>query len=178
MQVLPVCVSGVWSETYSSRLRAAFCKTGGCPSVRGVHGGRHSWASPSCQEVNRSQLIIPRREPRGFVLTEAGVAECHHPRALRPVQSGTTAGDHHEPSLCGVTVSIWWNRTDGRLQWVQSTSAALWVPECQPRQLAMVRHEGRKTESGSQAWSEQLWVVGAKEERVWGGEEQVPGVTW
>ena len=130
-------------------------------------------SSPSCQEANRSQLILPRREPRGFVLTEAGVTERHHPRELRPVQSGTTAGDHHEPSLCGVTVSKWWNSTDGRLQWVQSTSAALWLPECQPRQLA-----GRGTESGSKAWSEQLSVVGAKEERVWGGEEQVPGVTW
>ena len=178
MQVLPVCVSGVWGETYSPRLRAAFCKTGGCQSVRGVHGGRHSRASPSCQEANRSQLILPRREPRGLSSQRLVSLSATILERLRPVQSGTTAGDHHEPSLCGVTVSKWWNSTDGRLQWVQSTSAALWLPECQPRQLAMVRHGGRGTESGSKAWSEQLWVVGAKEERVWGGEEQVPGVTW
>ena len=106
------------------------------------------------------------------------MAECHHPRALRPVPSGTTAADHHEPSSCGGTVSKWWSSIDGRLQWVQSTSAALWLPECQPWRLAMVRHGGRGTESGSKAWSEQLWVEGAKEERVWGGGEQVPGVTW
>ena len=42
----------------------------------------------------------------------------------------------------------------------------------------MVRHDGKRKESGSKTWSEQLWVVGAKEERVWRAEEQVPGVAW
>ena len=61
MQVLPVCVSGVWGETYSRRLRAAFFKNRRVSKCQRVHGG-----SPSCQEANRSQLILPRREPRGL----------------------------------------------------------------------------------------------------------------
>ena len=96
--------------------------------------------------------------PSWLVLTEAGVAEVGVPSSSSveagAVQSGTTAGDPHEPSRYGGTVSKWWRSTGGRLHWVP------YGP------------------SGSKTWSEQLWVVGAKEERVWRAEEQVPGVTW
>ena len=112
------CLGGAGPlRLYLRRVAKRTTPTRRCRSVRG--------STPGPLVLVGSEQVaadFAQAGPSWLVLTEAGVAEVGVPSSSSveagAVQSGTTAGDPHEPSRYGGTVSKWWRNTGGRLHWV------------------------------------------------------------